>query len=162
MEEEENKWSYKVTSHAKTQGFNAEQISEILNCYQHEEYQDFRNQMREKNKKYDQYPVAKWQLEKSDEIEQTWHNNLKYEIRGDEVYAEVEFDVTMPESFEKGDVVEWCEGFHRLREIHPMTLQKEIIKLHKLGEEIPKDYYEFGSNFLKELNQNQTLQVKKL
>lgn len=160
--EEKNKWTYKVTSHAKTNGFNTKQISEILNCYQHEEYQEFREKMREKNKAYDQYPVAKWQLSKSDEIEQTWHNNLKHEIRGDEVYVEVEFDVTFPESFEKGDVVQWCEGFHRLSGIHPMILQKEIIKLHKIGEEIPTDYYDFGANFLNELSQNQTLEVRKL
>jgi len=159
---EENKWSYKITSHSRTHGMSPEQINEVLNCYKHEEYQDFRNEMSKKNKIYDQYPTAKWQLEKSDQIEQMWHENLKYEIKGDEVYAEVEFEVTLPKSFSKGDVVEWCEGFHRLRQIHPMILQKEIIKLHKNGDVIPEDYYKTCNLFLEELSKNQTLQVKQL
>ncbi len=160
--EEKNRWSYKVTSHTKTQGLTQEQIDGIMNCYKCEEYQEFRTEMREKNKQYDQYPVAKWQLEKSDDIEQTWHDKLKYEIRGDEVYAEVEFEITLPESFDKGDVVQWCEGFHRLRQIYPMMLQKEIIKLHKAGEEIPENFYKIGNSFLEDLSKSQTLEIKQL
>jgi len=160
--EDKNKWSYKVTSNSRTHGMNSEQINEVLNCYKHEEYQEFKEEMRKKNKIYDSNPTAKWQLEKSDEIEKTWHENLKHEIKGDKVYVEVEFEVTLPESFDKGDVIEWCEGFHRLRQIHPMVLQKEIIKLYKDNNVIPEDYYKTCKVFLEELRKNQTLQVKQI
>lgn len=159
---ETKKWRYKVTSHANKNGLSDEQIEKAMKSYYHEEYQDFRNRMREKNKEYDQYPVAKWQLEKSDSLEKEWHDKLKFEITGDRVTVSVEFDVTFPESFDKGDVVEWCEGFNRLATINPMVHQKEIIDLHKKGEDIPEDFYKKSHEFLTELMSNQTFQVSQI
>lgn len=156
---ETKKWKFKITSHANNHGLSDEQIAKVMDCYNHEEYQDFRNEMREKNKKYDQYPVAKWQLEKSDSIEKEWHDSLKFEIVGDKVTATVEFDVSFPESFDKGDVVEWCEGFNRLASINPMTIGKEIIQHHKEDREIPVSNYKKSHEFLMELKKNQTFQV---
>lgn len=136
--QENSTWKYKVTSYANTLGLSNDEIKKILDCYNHEEYQDFRNEMREKNKQYDNHPVAKWQVEKSDTIEQTWHNNIKYEINGDRVDVSIEFEVSFPDDFDRGDVIEWCEGFNRLGAINPMTYQKEIIDLHQIGAEIPE------------------------
>ena len=127
MIKETTKWKVEVTSKANTYGLSDIEIKELFNYHNHTEYVDFKTEMKEKDKQYDIYPVAKWQLEKGNEVEQLFHNNIKFEINGDIVTVSTNFEVTFTDSFEKDDVLTWVEGFHRYSKLVPMVAMYNIM-----------------------------------
>lgn len=120
-------WKVSVTSSANKNNLSVAQLDRIFSCYNEDSYQEFRNEIREKNKKYDKYPTAKWQLEKADSIEKMWHSNVKYTIDGDIIKADVVVEVDFPTEFDKDDVLNWVEGFNRLNQVYLMVQMKDIV-----------------------------------
>ena len=112
--EKNNLWKVTITSFADKRNLSVDQLNKIFSCYKRDKYQNFRKEMTEKNKAYDQYPVAKWQLEKTDSIEKLWHDSIKYTIVENVITVVVSLDVEFPVTFDKDDVINWVEGFNRL------------------------------------------------
>lgn len=156
MIKETTNWKVEVTSETSTHGLSDEQIKELFNYHNHPEYVDFKNEMKEKDKQYDIYPVAKWQLEKGDEVEQLFHNNIKFEINGDIVKVSTKFEVTFPDSFEKDDVLSWTEGFHRYSKLVPMVAMYNIINKSSDEERNKKE-----RKFTEELSNNEIHKIVK-
>lgn len=150
-------WNIRITSTASTNGLTSEEIDNILNSYKDEENQDFKAKMKSQNKEYDKYPVSKWQIEKIEEIENSFYENLKYEIINDEVNLEIEFQIEFTSEFEKGDVIEWSEGINRIRKAYPMSQMGNIVK-NNFNEQLSKKAYKF----LDELYHNENITVKKI
>lgn len=157
MIKETTNWKVEVTSGASTHGLSTEEIKELFNYHNHPEYVDFKNEMKEKNKKFDIYPVAKWQLEKGDEVELSFHNNIRFEINVDIVTVTVNFEVTFPDSFKKDDVLSWTEGFHRYSKLVPMVAIYNIMN-KSLDEERNKK----ERKFTEELANNEIYKIVKL
>lgn len=115
-------WKVEINSKAKTYGLTPEEIENVFNYYTHEEYVDFKTEYNKKTKEeYDKYPIAKWQLSKSVEVEKLFFTNVKYEIKGDVVYATTKFEIKFTDDFDRGDVIGWTEGFHRFAQLVPMV-----------------------------------------
>ena len=157
MIKETTKWKVEVTSKANTYGLSDEEIKELFNYHNHTEYVDFKTEMKEKDKQYDIYPVAKWQLEKGNEVEQLFHNNIKFEINGDIVTVSTNFEVTFTDSFEKDDVLTWVEGFHRYSKLVPMVAMHNIVNKSFDEERNKKE-----RKFTEELSNNEDYKIVKL
>lgn len=148
-------WKIVVTSFADRKNLSDEQLSSIFNCFKHDEYQDFRNSMIEKDKMYDIYPVGKWQLEKSREIEELWHNNINYTTDNNNIVNVcINLTINYPISFEDYDIIEWTEGIRRLKLIYSMIQMKNIIN------SIPVDDEE--NRFIDELCDNGKIKIEKI
>ena len=152
--ERNNLWKITVTSFANINNLSDSQLDKIFTCYNRDKYQDFRKEMTEKNKAYDQYPVAKWQLEKTDSIEKLWHKSIKYTIDENVVNVVVSLDVEFPKNFDKDDVLIWVEGFNRLNQVYLLVQMEDIVA------EIEIDRKE--NDFLKELVANQKFDRKRI
>lgn len=157
MIKETTKWKVEVTSKANTYGLSDIEIKELFNYHNHTEYVDFKTEMKEKDKQYDIYPVAKWQLEKGNEVEQLFHNNIKFEINGDIVTVSTNFEVTFTDSFEKDDVLNWVEGFHRYSKLVPMVAMYNIMNKSFDEERNKKE-----RKFTEELSNNEDYKIVKL
>ena len=110
--------------------------------------------MTEKNKAYDQYPVAKWQLEKTDSIEKLWHDSIKYTIVENVITVVVSLDVEFPVTFDKDDVINWVEGFNRLNQVYNLVQMEDIVA----GIEIDRN----ENDFINELVTNQKFERKRI
>lgn len=157
MIKEKTNWKVEVSSKASTHGLSDEQIKELFVYHNHPEYVDFKNEMKEKDKQYDIYPVAKWQLEKVHEVEQLFHNNIKFEINGDIVTVSTNFEVTFPDSFKKDDVLNWTEGFHRFSKLVPMVAMYNI-----MNNSFDEERNEKEKKFTEELSNNEIHKIVKL
>ena len=114
-------WSVEVKSHANTNGLTDVEIGDIFEYHNHEEYTDFKTDFNKKmSDEYNKYAVAKWQLAKTEEIERLFHDNIKYSIKDDVVYVTTKFEISFTDSFDKGDVLGWTEGFNRIAKLVPM------------------------------------------
>lgn len=156
MKEKENIWKFEVKSYSYKNDLTDEQLDIIFSCFKNEDYQNFRNEIKEKDKKYDEFPSAKWQLQKASEIEELWHNNLDYTIDENVVNSCVNLEISFPESFDKDDVLIWMEGFGRLNRVYLMVQMDEITK---------DNNYHVDRNeniFLNSLEQNQKFYIKKI
>lgn len=157
-ENQEVNWHVKITSTTKRFDLTDDMIDKIFKCFDMQEYKDFKSRT---NKSmldmYGQYPIAVWQVNKSTEIENLFHNNLKYTINGDNIDVITEFDVKLPEDFEYGDVIDWLEGFNRVNKLFwHMSVELDISDLLNQHQHLDK----FRS-FLHTLEKNQKFDVKK-
>ena len=125
--ESNNLWKVTISSFANRNNLSDSQLDKIFTCYNRDKYQDFKKEMTEKNKEYDKYPVAKWQLEKANSIEKLWHNSIKYSIIEDVVSVSVSLDVEFPTEFDKDDVLMWVEGFTRLNLVYNFVQMEDIV-----------------------------------
>ena len=158
---EDKLWKIEIHSETITNGLTTEQVEDVLdvlNDEYHVEYQ--KNWNKKMQDEYNQYPVAKWQIQKGTEIEETFRNSLKYNIVDDKVSVDVVFDVTFLENFDKGDVYQWIEGLDRLVKAHSnIQIEKLMGRKEKpFDEELSKQEREFLLN----LTKNQRWEVKKL
>lgn len=80
-------------------------------------------------------------------------DNLAVSFNDDKVTVSTEFDVNVTEDFERGDVLEWCEGFNRLT-IAFLETNSSVDK--------DKDYYNLGRDFLRRLSKNQKSDIVKI
>lgn len=112
--------------------------------------------MIESDKKYDEYPVAKWQLAKAKEIEELWHNNIDYTINNENVKVSVNFNVDLPKDWDKSDVITWTEGFNRLNQVLLIYQMEKLVKDNNYH--IDKE----ENNFLHRLSENQKFSVEKI
>ena len=149
------KWKVGVTSFANKKELTNEQVKNILDCYNSKEYQDWITEVDKKDKKYDIYPDAKWQLEKSREIEKLWYENIKVDFNHGIVDFCVSLEIDFPESFDNRDVMGWIEGCDRLVKILLFVQSEKICDSHiNLGDyEVDKRENEF----LEELSKNQKM-----
>lgn len=155
MTEKNKKWKIEIVSFADKNNLSDDQINTIFTCYNHNEYQNFINEIRKKDKvQYDNVPQAKWQLKKSHDIEKMWHNNIDYTIDDVVVKVCINLKINFPIDFDKNDVIEWIEGFNRLNQVYCFVQIEEVVKS---SEYIPDKN---GNIFLKELIKNQKFIVK--
>ena len=155
----ERNWKISIESSANQDSLTISQIDNVLNCYNDEEYQDFLSSMKEKDKEYDAYPVAKWQIDKSRNIEKTFFDKMTHAVNDNVVKVSVNFDISFPNDFDKDDVRSWVESLHRLVQIHPMTKQKQIIREKELFDE---NLAKREHLFLQELVNNEKIVIIRL
>lgn len=148
-------WKISLSSKSNKHNLSDKQIEDVLHCYNDEDYQKFKSDFNKKMRdEYDQYPVTKWQNAKSEEIENKFLNNIKYNIIEDIVEVSIEFEMKFTENFCSDDVINWTHGLNRLRKIHPMIQQKKIIK---------KEYIDDNEeHFLNELCDYENINVIKI
>lgn len=151
-------WKINLSSSANKSSLSENQLSKIFNCFKNEEYQKFRNKSIEKDKQYNKYPAAKWQLQKSKEIEELFHNNIKYIIDNDLVNVDISFEIDFPDDWNKDNVIDWIEGFDRLNRVFLMIQMDELI-LNKNIKDYNIDRKE--NDFLEELTKNQKFNFQK-
>ncbi len=147
-------WKIVISASADKRNLSDEQLKSIFNCFKHEEYQDFRNKMIEKDKMYDIYPVGKWQLKKAREIEELWHNNINYTIDNNIVNVSINLKINYPISFDDYDVIEWTEGIRRLQPIYSMVQMKNMINCIPVEED--------ENRFIDELCDNCKIKIEKI
>ena len=152
----EKTWKINITSEASKNTLTDEQLADIFKSFFSEKYQKFRNDMIESDKKYDEYPVAKWQLAKAKEIEELWHNNIDYTINNENVKVSVNFNVDLPKDWDKSDVITWTEGFNRLNQVLLIYQMEKLVKDNNYH--IDKE----ENNFLHRLSENQKFSVEKI
>ena len=157
---EDKPWKIEIHSETNTNGLTENQVKDVLdvlNDEYHVEYQtNWNNKIQDK---YGKYPVAKWQNQKGAEIEETFRNSLKYNIVGDKVIVDINFEVTFTNTFTKGDVYQWVEGLDRLVKAHSMIQIEKLVNKEKIfDEELSKQEREFLLNLIK----SQRWEVKKL
>ena len=158
---EQSIWLVKVTSHANTHGLTAEQIENIfLGSFNSDKYKAFKQKMNlalsgegqsDEFKKSFQKPKAKWQVAKSNEVEESFFNNLKYSIVGETIEVDTEFQVKLLESFNREEVIDWVEGMNRIPKVHLYVSRYNDGDLHDREWE-----------FLQELNDNEDINAVKL
>lgn len=158
---EDKLWKIEIHSETNTNGLTTDQVKDVLdvlNDEYHLEYQ--KNWNKKMQDEYNQYPVAKWQIQKGVEIEETFRNSLIYNIVDDKVSVDVVFDVTFPKSFSKGDVYQWIEGLDRLVKAHSMIQIEKLMsrKEKPFDEELSKQERELFLDLIK----CQRWEVKKL
>ncbi len=145
-------WKVLVSSHANMNSLTKELVDKVLNCYHHEEYQDFIKDSDKKLEDGNEHPVSVWQIKKNREIETKFFDNFKYTIVDGTVSTHTEFEIKFTEDFDKDDVLDWTEGMNRFCQIHPMT----YINKPKLD-----DTYQEEKKFLYELRKNQVIKIDK-
>lgn len=145
-----------IMSGANKHDLSDDQVSDIFKSYFSKKYQRFRNNMLEGNKKYDNIPLAKWQLAKAKEFEDLWHNNIKYVIENNIVRVTVDFNIELPDDWDKSDVITWAEGFSRLNNVLLMYQMEKLAKdnTYKINKEENK--------FVKRLIANQKFIIDKI
>lgn len=151
-------WKVEISSHATTD-LTIEDIKRVFNYYSHPENIDFKTEFNKKRGEYDKYPVAKWQLSKSDELENLFFNSIKFEIKDDGVvYANIKFQISFTEEFDRGDVIEWVEGFSRYGQLVPMVRMYNIV--NKVDDD--EEMYEKEKKFTADLVRNQKWKIEKI
>jgi len=150
-------WSVEIRSHANTQGLSHDEIDKIFKYYNHPEYLDFKSEMKKSDAKYDEYPVAKWQLSKSAELENLFFNSLTFEIKDDVAYAAIKFEISFTDGFDRGDVIGWTEGFSRFAQLVTMIHGYNLVNKIDTGETYEKEF-----EFTKDLIRNQKWKVEKI
>ena len=159
--QEDKPWKIEILSETNTNGLTEDQVKDVLNVLNdeyHVEYQ--KNWNKKMQDEYGQYPVAKWQNQKGAEVEESFKNAFKYNIDGDKVSVDVNFETVFTKNFTKGDVYQWVEGLDRLVKAHSMIQMEKIMgrKEKPFDEELSKREREFLLN----LSKSQRWQVKKL
>jgi hypothetical protein len=149
-------WKINITSFANKNNLSDARIDRIMNCFNENEYQDFKKHTTEDNKKYDIYPLAQWQFRKADDIEKLWHKSIKYiqsiNSLDDVVNVEVDFEIDFPHDFDKNDVWSWVEDLNRINKIYLMVQIKDLVKNIELDENENK--------FIDDLIKNQKMTVE--
>ena len=150
--------TYKInlTSEATKNSLSDEQLNDIFKCFFCKEYQNFRNSILEEDKKYDEFSLAKWQLAKAKEIEELWHNNIDYTIDNENVKVSVNFNVDLPKSWDKDDIIIWTEGFDRLNKVLLMYQMEKLTASNSTYH-----VYKNENDFLHRLSKNQKFNIEK-
>jgi hypothetical protein len=146
-------WKVSVSSHANMNSLTKELVDKVMDCYHHDEYQDFINTSDKKLTDVQEHPTAIWQIKKNREIETKFFDNFKYTIKDGQVSTHTEFEIKFTNDFDKNDVLDWTEGMNRFCQIHPMTYMRK-----------PKldDTYQEEKNFLHELRKNQKIKIEQI
>lgn len=112
----ETNWKVLITSRANTNGLSLDQIETVFNSYKDPENIEFRNDHKKSAMAaYGQYPTAVWQLEKSEEMDNLFYDNMTFSVSDDVVSFSTEYEVQLTEDFERPNVVEWVEGINKIR-----------------------------------------------
>lgn len=146
-------WKVSVSSHANMNSLTKELVDKVLDCYHHEEYQDFIKTSDKKLEDVNEHPVAIWQIKKNREIETKFFDNFKYDLKDDVVSTHTEFEILFPVDWDEDDVLDWVEDMNRFCQIHPMTYMGKL----KLD-----DTYQEEKKFLYELRKNQTIKIEEI
>lgn len=153
----DKKWHYSLTVVANIDGVSDERLLNLMTMYKNPFYVNSMKVLEELSIKYHEgNPILQWQKVKSKEIDDKWHNNIKYTIDADIVSMSIDFDVYLPCDWKKGDVLDWCGGANRLAVIHPMIEMEMLTN----SITIPHDY-NAERIFLKRLLKNQVIVVSK-
>ena len=156
--EETTNWSIKLSSNCNT-NLNLCEILEVLNCFEVEEYQSLKSDMAVSMNEYiGNNSIAKWQVEKGNEMEVKWHENLLHKTKDGKLTVSTSFQTKLPESFELGDVIEWTEGFNRLGKIWPMVVMKTKLK----NGNCDSDLWKKQTNLIDKLINNQNFEINKV
>ena len=152
-------WKVSLISLVKKDQLTNSQVDTVLDCFSNEDYQSYLQTMKESNKKYDIYPITKWQLEKAREIEKKFFDGLSHTIDGHNINVSVDFEINFPEEFDKDEIGDWIEDLNRLQKIYPYIKQKQMMR----------DWGSIDENlrykeecFIEELVFNQKIEISKL
>lgn len=69
---------------------------------------------------------AEWQMDKKEEIDKLFNNNLKITFDDSLVKLAVEFNIGFPSDWEKGFVLDWCEGFIKIAQAYFFVHSEKI------------------------------------
>ncbi len=125
MIKEIKNWCISINSFANVGALSNEQINDMFTCYNNKHYQKCLVGFSKNDSEYVDYPTALWQLEKSREVEKSFHNNIEHFSDGDIVRCYVNLEIMFPESFNRDNVIEWVDGFHRLSKVHLLNQSDE-------------------------------------
>ena len=153
--EDTTTWKVHLYSKSKKHNLSDNQIDDVLHCFNDEDIKKFKADFNKKMRdEYNQYPLAKWQNDKTEEIENKFFDNLKYNIFNNIVEISIEFEIKFTDYFDNIDVHNWAHGLNRLRKIHPMIQQKKIINKEEIDDN--------EEHFLNELCDNEHISVTKI
>lgn len=116
------------TSTVDNPGLTSDYIQKVITAYNLPCEKEFWKKYLDSGlKKYDKYPVAKWQLKKGEEIRNLFFENLKYELTEEKITLSTEFDVTLPKSFDHGDVCQWTMWFNDIYISYSNSIMEDMV-----------------------------------
>ena len=117
-------------------------LERIMNSIKNEEFLNFQKEMHEKIRRdVMEWELHVWQVDKDEEIENLFFENLTFEYNEKEITVKTEFDISLPYNWDNRTIMDWVEDFSRITQAYLSTL--------KAGES-----YKNNLNFLNRLRRN--------
>ncbi len=161
-ETKEVMWSIHIKSSGNTRGLSKEDLEDaifsIKTDHSRTQKKDFYDRTREEYKG----TVAEWQMNKTEEVEKNFIEGLSVNFNNDVVTVETKFEMPFPEDWDRRDVTEWVEGFNRLTMEYLELSMDRMVASHKSDEVYDDNKNKQILVVLKEIEKNQTWNIKKV
>ena len=143
--EPESSSTFNIVVTSKVEDDQKNDLQSVINLYYDEDYQEVNNELKGKMRSSQSYVgVGKWQIDKSQEIESKFFDNIK--INGNQVISK--FSVELPSDWDRGTIIEWVDGFHEYKRILP------LLTIEKLSKKKDHEYLDSYNDIIKTLSKN--------
>lgn len=154
------KWSFHLESTVDNKySFSEEDLKEALNAPNDPFILDFYGRIDDDiEKEYTGNSNVSFQTSKKNEISKLWMDNLVLDYSESSIKLSVDFKITFPDDWDKGYVIEWCEGFHRI------TTEWFFLQSEKTanGNRMDRKLYNEYRDFFKQIEINQKFKISKV